>query len=167
MKIALRQLLPNPFRNLGGEYPIDQKKVEAIASSIRTTGFWDNLIVRESAAVIQEYKNTTHTIQGYEIAYGHHRLEALRLLVRQQLLDEDYELEFPARRLDDNAMVRIMCLENPIDKYAVRVVLRFISDGIRIPEAEITAEDVYRFVGSDWHERLPRIRGILKKLRQA
>ena len=66
VKIKVRDLLPNPHRDLETN-PIKQEKVEDLIASIGRTGFWDNLLVRPSPT--QKGK--------YEIAYGHNRLAAL------------------------------------------------------------------------------------------
>ncbi len=150
MKIKIKQLLSNPFR---GEYPFDQKKVESLKSSMRTTGVWDNLILRRHPENSDEY----------EIAYGHHRLEALRQLILNGLIDWDYELELPVRKLDDSAMIRIMVSENPINKAAVEVVLKYIVKECKVTVDEIDADDICRFVGADWTR--VRVSGILKKIK--
>jgi len=66
VKMKVRDLLPNPHRDLETN-PIKQEKVEDLIASIGRTGFWDNLLVRPSPN--QKGK--------YEIAYGHNRLAAL------------------------------------------------------------------------------------------
>ncbi len=76
-----------------------------LKASIRTTGFWDNLLVRKAGT-------------AFEVAYGHHRLEALRELVKESLIDEEFELELPVRNLDDATMIRIMASEN-VEEYRV------------------------------------------------
>ncbi len=64
MRFQLKNIQPNPFRHVD-RYPITKEKVEALRESIRTTGFWDNIVARE--------------VNGKaEITYGHHRLVALR-----------------------------------------------------------------------------------------
>ncbi len=170
MKIQLRQLVENPFRNLGEPYVIDSEKVENLCCSIRTTGFWDNLIVRRKTPTPQETSEAMRSDSSigvfYEIAYGHHRLEALRVLVRQQLIDEYYELELPVRSLDDSAMIRIMAAENQINKQTVGVLLKYISDETRTPAAEVTAEDICQVTGGDWHDHRRTVAGMLKKIRQ-
>ncbi len=164
MKIQLRQLVENPFRNLGEPYVIDSEKVESLCASIRTTGFWDNLLVRHGPFQDGEAMDTRKKV--FQIAYGHHRLEALRLLVTQQLIDEYYELELPVRSLDDSAMIRIMAAENPINRQTVGVLLKYISDETRTPAAEVTAEDICQFTGGDWHDHRRTVAGMLKKIRQ-
>jgi ParB-like chromosome segregation protein Spo0J len=63
MQIAVKDLLPNPFRHLE-RYPINQEKVEMLARSIKDTSFWDNIVAR---------KATNGSVGKFEIAYGHHR----------------------------------------------------------------------------------------------
>ena len=72
--------------------PIDRAKVEALKTSIKDTGFWDNILVRK--------KNGK-----YQIAYGHPRLLAIRELGIEKI-------EAPVRDLEDAAMLRIMAEEN-------------------------------------------------------
>ena len=45
MKIQLKDLQPNPFRDIDN-YPINQEKVESLVNSIEQTGFWDNVLAR-------------------------------------------------------------------------------------------------------------------------
>ena len=47
MKVTLQQLRPNPYRDLA-RYPIHREKIEALKSSIRSTGFWDNIVIRKA-----------------------------------------------------------------------------------------------------------------------
>lgn len=91
MKIKVADLRPNPFREIG-KYPIDKAKVERLKLSIRETSFWDNVLCRQSNGI-------------YEIAYGHHRLEALKGLGIN-------EVNIPVKKLTDAQMVRIMAEEN-------------------------------------------------------
>ena len=91
MKINVKELDSNPFRNIE-QYPIDRAKVEALKTSIESTSFWDNIIARK--------KNGR-----YQIAYGHHRLIAIKELRIKQI-------DIPIRKLDDATMLRIMAEEN-------------------------------------------------------
>jgi len=94
MKIAVKDLLPNPFRHLE-RYPINKSKVQQLKASIKQTSFWDNIVVRKSP----------NGAGGYELAYGHHRHLALKEL--------DYrEIDVPVRDLDDNTMAKMMAAEN-------------------------------------------------------
>jgi len=71
LKIKLKDLKPNPFRNFE-QYPINQDKVKQLQTSIKETEFWANILCREKNGDI-------------EIAYGHHRLTALRNLYSPDL----------------------------------------------------------------------------------
>jgi hypothetical protein len=96
MKISFKDIRPNPFRNLNS-FPLDQQKVTELVSSIKATdaGFWDNVLVRKNG-------------DFYELAYGHHRLEA----ARQAGLKE---ADFIVKKLTDDEMLKIMVLENRAD----------------------------------------------------
>jgi hypothetical protein len=91
MKIKLADLKPNPYRKID-KYPINAEKVKALMNSINETSFWDNIVCRERNG-------------KYEIAYGHHRLEALRRIGQT-------EVDIPVRDIDDSTMIRIMANEN-------------------------------------------------------
>jgi len=62
----LKDVKPNPFRRTE-KYPLIAGKVEFLKTSIENTDFWENIIGREVDGKL-------------EIAYGHHRLEALKAL---------------------------------------------------------------------------------------
>jgi len=97
-KIRIGDLKPNPFRRMD-RYPIDRNKLEALKGSIKETSFWDNLLARAAPDG-----------DGCEIAYGHHRLIALRELQEEGLIGD--EVDIPVRHLDDAMMIRIMGNEN-------------------------------------------------------
>ncbi len=103
MKFAIKDIKPNPFRHLD-RYPINDEKVEALRESIRTTEFWDNIVARKVNGSV-------------EIAYGHHRLTALRLEY-----DEDHEVNLIIRKLDDGTMLQIMAREN-MDEWGYNVLV--------------------------------------------
>lgn len=91
MKVAVKDLKPNPFRQISS-YPIDEEKVGRLVESIRETTFWNNLVARKEGGEIQ-------------IAYGHHRLAALKKArVR--------EIDIEVRKLSDADMLKIMAREN-------------------------------------------------------
>ncbi|MCH7875595.1 MAG: ParB-like nuclease domain-containing protein, partial [Gemmatimonadetes bacterium] len=89
------QIRPNPFRAIDS-YPLDERKVEALRKSIRATSFWDNLVGR-----VNEEDGKP------ELAYGHHRLEALR-----QELGEASRILITIKDLSDAQMLKIMLWEN-------------------------------------------------------
>jgi ParB-like chromosome segregation protein Spo0J len=94
MKIKVNQLCFNPYRNVD-KYPVNKQKVEELKVSMKETTFWDNILARPKPGAESKY----------EIAYGHHRLIAIREL-------EIKEVDIPIRDLDDATMLRIMANEN-------------------------------------------------------
>lgn len=91
MKIRVEDIKPNPFRRIPS-YPINKEKIESLKISIKDTSFWDNILVRPDG-------------DGYELAYGHHRLLALKELGIK-------EIDIPVRELDNCSMLKIMANEN-------------------------------------------------------
>lgn len=94
MKIAVKDLEPNPYRKME-RYPIDRTKIESLKISISDTSFWDNILARPHPTKQDKY----------QIAYGHHRFIALKELGIKQV-------DIPVRKLDDVKMVKIMAEEN-------------------------------------------------------
>jgi ParB/RepB/Spo0J family partition protein len=92
MEVKVSEIKPNPFRRID-RYPINREKVEALKASIHETEFWDNLLGR---------KNSEGEI---EIAYGHHRLVALKELGYDKI-------DISVKDLDDAKMLQIMGNEN-------------------------------------------------------
>ena len=93
-QIAIKDILPNPFRNIE-HYKINEKKVEHLIKSFETTGVWPVIIGRQ-------------TSNGkIELAFGHHRKEAAR-----QLYGDDHEIEVIVAKLDDEQMLKYMANEN-------------------------------------------------------
>ena len=95
MRIKVRDVRPNPYRNID-HYPLNKEKIMALTQSIEKTGFWDNLVGREVNGEVQ-------------IAYGHHRIEALRLA---EGFGYDFEFDLPIKNIDDATMIQIMANEN-------------------------------------------------------
>jgi len=93
MKVKIKDLEPNPFRDMKN-YPINEEKVQSLTNSIEQTGFWDNILARKNNGKI-------------EIAYGHHRLIAL-----QRKCKPDHFVDIPVKALDDATMIKIMANEN-------------------------------------------------------
>jgi len=92
MKLKLKDILPNPFRDLKSN-PLIEEKIEELVGSINLTGFWDNVVVRINAA------------GKAELAYGHHRLAAA---LRAGIAEAD----FIVKDLSDAMMIQIMDSEN-------------------------------------------------------
>jgi ParB-like chromosome segregation protein Spo0J len=92
-KVKLKDIKPNPYRNFE-IYPIRDDKVLQLVESIQTTTFWGGLVGREKDGKI-------------EIAYGHHRLEALR-----KMFEPDAEFSVSVEPLSDEDMMKMMSREN-------------------------------------------------------
>ena len=91
MKLKLKDVQNNPFRDLKGN-PLIEAKIEELVNSIEVSGYWDNCVVTK-----REGK--------YCLAYGHHRLEAAK---RTGLTEAD----FIVKDLNDDMLIKIMDLEN-------------------------------------------------------
>ena len=93
MKFELKDVRPNPFRRME-KYPILPEKVDALKESIESTGFWENIVGREVGGKL-------------EIAYGHHRLAALKAVY-----PATQEFDWRVRKLSDGTMIQMMTREN-------------------------------------------------------
>lgn len=104
IKVRLDEINDNPFRN-PESYVYDQPKIEALAESIGDTSFWENLLARKTKeGVIQ-------------LAYGHHRLQALKKLVTDGV-EEYTEIKLnvrPDTQLTNERMLKIFAQENKDD----------------------------------------------------
>lgn len=125
MKIALYNVVDNPFRNVN-KYPLNPAKVETLIESIKKTGWWENIVGRMVGGVFQ-------------IAHGHHRLAALRALFKKT-----DELCFVEKQLTNAEMIRLMSAENDVrnrgDLYAaiesVAAAVQALADGT-VPPSEM------------------------------
>jgi len=156
MKIQIKDLRPNPFRNIE-HYPIDADKVKTLVASIGQTGFWDNILARKKDGQIQ-------------IAYGHHRLAALK-----QAMKPGDTVDIPVKPLDDATMLKIMANEN-MDEWktspgvideTVRAARKFLEEHPeemkkigQVKSGSTGADFVARFLG--WPEH--RVRYALERL---
>jgi len=164
MKVKVKDVKANPYRNIN-HYPLNKEKIMALTRSIEKTGFWDNLVGRKINGEIQ-------------MAYGHHRVEALRLA---KGYGYDFEFELPIRDISDAMMIQIMANENMsewghdikvIDE-TVKVTKEFLESDSKFLAAkniqakynkkEVSAEDIASFLG--WskggvHSSLLRINAI-------
>lgn len=150
MEIRINQLIPNPFRNIK-QYPINRDKVKALSRSIDDTGFWDNILARESPTEKAKY----------EIAYGHHRWKALHKLYGE---DSRKIIDIPIKDLDDEMMLKIMANENATDwsmdttviVETVRVTENYLKDksNIGFPENQRAREQITKFLGGVYNEHL-------------
>lgn len=126
MQVKLKDILPNPFRDIEN-YPINREKVEALKTSFEKTEFWDNVVGR----INKEGKP--------ELAYGHHRWVALL-----ESYGPRHEIDLIIRNLDDATMIQIMANENMddwgtnaiVDIETVAAVVKAFGEGkIELPKA--------------------------------
>lgn len=118
MKVKLKDVRPNPFRDME-TYPCKQDKLDALKRSIKDTEFWENIVAREVKG-------------GIEIAYGHHRLTAL-----QEVYSPNTEFNFIIRDLSDTEMAKIMASENmeewgsdaDVEQETVRAIVKGYAEG--------------------------------------
>ena len=89
----IKNIVANPFRHIK-KYPIRREKVAALRESLQKTGFWDNVVAR-----VRDGKA--------EIAYGHHRLVALK-----EEYGPHHKVDLIIKDLDDEIMIQIMAREN-------------------------------------------------------
>lgn len=128
---ALKDIKANPFRNIA-RYPIRRDKIEALRESIKKTGFWDNIVARNTGTNV-------------EIAYGHHRLTAL-----QEVYGSHHTIELIIRDLSNETMIQIMAQENmqewgtnvSVEHETVRVVVVAYGNGkIKLPAPKGKTKD--------------------------
>lgn len=92
-QFAIKDIKANPFRHIE-RYPIHRDKVAKLRESLRQTGFWDNVVARARDGKA-------------EIAYGHHRLVALK-----EEFGPNHKVDLIIRKLPDETMIQIMAHEN-------------------------------------------------------
>lgn len=135
---AVKDIKPNPFRHIK-RYPIRSEKVTALRESIRTTGFWDNVVARSKDGKA-------------EIAYGHHRLVALT-----KEFGPNHKVELIIRKLDDESMIQIMARENmeewgtsaSVEQETIRAVVEAYADGlITLPSTKDARKSELRYAPS-------------------
>jgi ParB-like chromosome segregation protein Spo0J len=91
--VSINEIQANPFRRIES-YPIDENKVAELMKSIEATGYWENILCRKNNGKI-------------ELAYGHHRIEALK-----RKFGKDKIINVNVQDLDNNSMMKIMAREN-------------------------------------------------------
>lgn len=99
--VELKIIEDNPFREKSA-YVYDENKIDELAESMADTSYWENMLARKTkAGVIQ-------------LAYGHHRLQALKKLVSEGMLRyKIIKLNVrPEKELTDERMLKIFVQEN-------------------------------------------------------
>ena len=124
MLTAIENVKYNPYRDLN-IYPIDDTQVDVLVKSLKALGQFASLPARVSDS------------GGYEIAAGHHRLEAMRKLGKK-------EVELSVDGYDEDQMVAIMSAENATQKGhnsastndAVAAAVRRLAEILLVPGAD-------------------------------
>lgn len=96
MKVRVKDIKPNPFHPILSENPTghNQVAVERLMKSIQKLTFWENIVARKKGKEV-------------ELAYGHHRLEAVK-----RLYGDKYEFDVIIRDFDDLQMIQALDKEN-------------------------------------------------------
>lgn len=116
MKVKIKDLQPNPHRGWE-EFQLHRPTVEMLKDSILETFFWENVIGRQVNGKVQ-------------IAYGHHRLQALRELYPKG----NKMFSIAVYPLDDEQMFIIMARENETGK------------NLTIPNIDLTVKKAKEFL---------------------
>jgi len=94
--VPIESIRPNPYRQLD-KYPWIERKLVALEKSIQDVGMWEGMIARENG-------------EGYELAFGHHRLKAAENLKLKTV-------PLFVKPLTDEQMLQYMGREN-MDDYS-------------------------------------------------
>jgi flagellar biosynthesis GTPase FlhF len=132
--VPLDKVKDSPFRNKKRN-PIDKDKVKHIAESVTATDFWKGIQGREADKFI-------------EVAFGHHRIDAARLLGMK-------EIPIETLVLSDAEMLKRMTRENlrgdlPAALEVVEATVKAYGAGVVILDAPSpkTRKDVIRYAPS-------------------
>jgi ParB-like chromosome segregation protein Spo0J len=142
MKVKIKDLEPNPYRDMNN-YPMDENKVKSLIESIQQTGFWDNILSRKNG-------------KKFQIAYGHHRLAAIR-----EVFKPTDEVDIPVKELDDATMIKIMANEN---MEAWTALPRVIDETVRVTKQFLEAhpeEDKYHGTQTGFSKEVLQIADFL------
>lgn len=160
MQVLTKDLLPNPYRRME-KYHLQPERLNALVRSIRDTSFWDNILARPNP----------DGSETYQIAYGHHRLEAVKTCNIKQV-------NIPVKDLCDALMVKIMANENQSDWHMDTAVMNqtiwavqdFIRDAVKSGDIltglsknaityiqknnEVGHKILQEFLGKSWETRI-------------
>lgn len=141
MKIAVKDLEPNPFRQMS-KYPIDRVKVKALKISIKEKTFWDNILARphpkdRAAVLINDlYRGINKSGHKLQLAYGHHRWVALKELKIK-------EIDIPVRDIDDATMIQIMAEENLDWRTSPAVIIQTVQAAKEYLDSELAKYETW------------------------
>jgi len=123
MKIAIKDLEPNPFKDLK-KYPIDKERVAKLKGSIKGLKFWKGIVCRP------------HPIKKdkYQLAFGHHRIEALKEL-------RYTTISMTVLNYDDADMLLAMAEENRDVKQDIGTMLNLVEQTKKFLDEELAKYD--------------------------
>jgi len=164
MKISIKDLKPNPFRNFDS-LPYDEAKLNSLVDSINKTTFWN-----EGGGILARKVNGK-----YEMAFGHHRIKAAKKAGITVM-------DVTVKDLSDEQMIRLMAYENmdiwKADVHTIRATVRVVKEHLekelqkagsdftkhknskrqqRGKYGKITADDVAWFLDGPWKGGYQRI----------
>lgn len=134
IKLPLKEILPNPFRNRK-HYEIQEEKIDELINSYKVSGYWPIIIVRKNAD------------GRYERAFGEHRSEAYA-----RLFGKDAEIDVIVMKLSDDAMLKMMANENSPtwstaflnDMNTVESTVKAFAEGrIKLPEQKMIERTIH------------------------
>lgn len=130
MQIKLKNLMPNPYRDIGN-YPIDKTRIAKLQGSILNTEFWGGLVCRKHP-----------TKKGfYQIAFGHHRIKALKNLKYTEILMKvlDYT---------DAQMLQAMAEENrEIGQHDIKIMTQTVEQVKKYLDDELAKYETLKLAG--------------------
>lgn len=96
MRVKIKDVLPNPFRDMEN-YTINRQKIQQLIRSFETTSVWPVLIARKVNGSV-------------ELAFGHHRKAAI-----EERYGSSFEIDVIILDLSDEDMLKYMANENQYD----------------------------------------------------
>ncbi len=136
MKISIKKLQPNPFRKDLGN--LDNMQIEKIQESFKMSDFGKN----------QRFEVRMVT-GGYQLVYGHHRLEALK-----RHYGDDIEVEIIERNYDNAKMLVELLRENltrdhdwALRMHSAVLAKKYLTETLH--HKNVSANDIVKFISID------------------
>jgi hypothetical protein len=140
--VPIADLKPNPYRRLD-EYEIIREKVDKLKQSIESTGFWGTIVGRPKGRFL-------------EIAFGHHRLVALREMKAKTV-------DLIVKDLTNEQMLKMMANEN-LEEWGHSALVEIETIEATLEAAgkkEITLPPIPAHTNPNYIKRLPQDNGAV------
>ena len=137
--VGMELIQANPYRMIE-VYPWIEDKIEALMRSINDVGFWEGVIARPTPPSLRGKPG-----KGYQIAFGHHRVEAAKRVGLNRL-------DLIVRDLTDEQMIQFMGRENGEDYKADFIVMLNAWEGAKTFSPSGKNSDIGRLLG--WTKQL-------------